>query len=464
MTAILDIACALSPMPPAASRQLALQTLQAVAGGAFADVALDRSLAQSQLGGADRRLVTELVYGCIRRQRSLDALIGQFSQRPAQEQPPELRFLLHLGFYQLRYLSHIPVSAAVNTTVDLAKLAGLGKLAGVVNGVLRAYLRTAELGDPLQLPEDPRRAIALRESCPDWIVDLWGDSLPLAEVEALCQWLNHPPSLDLRVNPLRASRDQVQESLRSVGIESRPLAGLPLGLRLQGSAGAIAQLPGFAEGWWMVQDSSAQLVSQILDPQAGETIIDACAAPGGKTTHLAQLMGDQGTVWAIDPTTSRLKKVQANAQRLGLTSIQIKHADARQVPDFAGVADRVLVDAPCSGLGTLHRHTDARWRQTPEKSRELALLQSQLLEAAAGWLKPGGRLVYATCTLHPQENERVVQDFLSRHPAWQVSPPAVPGFEPGLTAEGFLKLWPHRTDTDGFFVACLTVPASPSAP
>jgi 16S rRNA (cytosine967-C5)-methyltransferase len=447
-------------MLPSASRQLALRTLHVVAGGAFADIAVDRALAQSQLGSADRRLVTELVYGCIRRQRSLDRLIGQFSQRPSQEQPPELRFLLQLGFYQLRYLDHIPASAAVNTTVELAKLAGLGKLAGVINGVLRAYLRAAELGDPLQLPEDPCRAIALRESFPDWIVELWRDVLPLGEVEALCQWLNHPPSLDLRVNPLRASRDQVQESLCSVGIESCPLAGLPLGLRLQGSPGAIAQLPGFAEGWWMVQDSSAQLVSQILDPQAGETIIDACAAPGGKTTHIAQLMGDQGTVWAIDPTASRLKKVQANAQRLGLTSIQIKQADARQVPDFAGVADRVLVDAPCSGLGTLHRHADARWRQTPEKSRELALLQSELLEAAAGWLKPGGRLVYATCTLHPQENERVVQDFLHRRPTWQVNQPTAPAFEAGLTPAGYLKLWPHRTDSDGFFVACLTAPAS----
>jgi 16S rRNA (cytosine967-C5)-methyltransferase len=441
-----------------ASRQLALETLRAVAGGAFADVALDRSLAQSQLGSADRRLATELVYGCIRRQRSLDTLIDQFAQRPAEVQPPELRFLLHLGFYQLRYLNHVPASAAVNTTVDLAKAARLGKLAGVVNGVLRAYLRAAEQGDPLGLPEDPWRAIALRESFPDWIVDLWRDALALPEVEALCCWLNQTPSLDLRVNPLRASREQVQEALRKAGIESRALIGLPQALRLQTAPGAIAQLPGFSEGWWIVQDSSAQLVSQILDPQPGETIIDACSAPGGKTTHIAQLMGDMGTVWAIDPTASRLKKVQANAQRLGLTTIQLKQVDARQLHSVVGLADRILVDAPCSGLGTLHRHADARWRQSPEKSHDLVQLQQALLAAAAVVLKPGGRLVYATCTLHPQENEEVIQGFLRQHPDWQIVRPQPEAFETCLTPEGFLKLWPHRIDADGFFVACLTAP------
>jgi 16S rRNA (cytosine967-C5)-methyltransferase len=210
------------------------------------------------------------------------------------------------------------------------------------------------------------------------------------------------------------------------------------------------------EGEWIVQDSSAQLVGYLLDPQPGETIVDACAAPGGKTLHIAELMQDQGTVWAVDRTASRLKKMQQNIDRLGLHCIQTKTADSRHIPEFVQQCDRVLVDAPCSGLGTLNRHADARWRQTPESVSELTQLQREILQQAATWVKPGGQLVYATCTLHPEENEVIVESFLSHNSHWIIDRPlASSPFEPFTVAPGWIKVLPHQHQMDGFFMVRL---------
>lgn len=452
--------------PSLSARSLAFQALRAVHGGAYADVALDRTLKTATLQGSDRRLATELVYGCVRRQRTLDALIDTFAQKPAAQQPPDLRTLFHLGLYQLRYLDHIPPSAAVNTTVDLAKAHGLKGLAGVVNGLLRQYIRRCaplESGhppaDPLVLPADLQQHLGLLHSYPDWIVDVWRSQLPESELEALAQWFNAPPSLDLRVNPLQSNRDQVQQRLIDQQLSVQPIPHLPQGLRVTGATGAIQALPGFAEGWWMVQDASAQLVTHLLDPQPGETIIDACAAPGGKTAHIAERMENRGVIWALDRTASRLRKLKQNAKRLGLKNIRIQEGDSRDQPQFAHRGDRVLVDAPCSGLGTLHRHADARWRQTPEGIDELAQLQRALLSAAATWVKPHGLLVYSTCTLHPSENEAVIQQFLQAHPRWQIEPPPPSSpAGPHVAPEGWVKIWPHRAQMDGFFMVGLRSP------
>ena len=418
--------------------------------GAFADLALDRHLQRSGLVGADRRLVTELVYGCVRRQRTLDALIDSLAQRPAAQQPPILRTVLQLGLYQLRYLEQIPTAAAVAETVQLAKQLGLGGLSGTVNAILRQYLRRSDERDPLQLPSDPISALAIHQSFPDWMVQLWSDRLGLDEAEFLCHWFNQVPSIDLRINPLRCDRRQVQQALTEAGVRSEPDPLLPQALRLIDAPGPIRQLPGFEEGWWMVQDGSAQLIAHLVDPQPGETVLDVCAAPGGKSTHLAELMGDRGQVIACDRAAKRLRKVQENAERLRLTSVSTKALDARSLQGIQ--ADRILVDAPCSGLGTLHRHADGRWRQTPESVAELAELQAEILEAAANCLKPEGLLVYATCTLHPAENEAVVEQFLHRHPDWQIAPlPTDSPFQAIVEPEGWLRIWPHREDRDGFF-------------
>lgn len=455
------------------ARQLALLTLKRIQKGLFADVALNQVLSTSSLSPSDRGLMTELVYGCVRRQRTLDALINQLGSRPAHQQPPDLRLVLSLGLYQLRYLSQIPDSAVVDTSVQLAKQNRMTGLAGVVNGVLRQYLRLAGQGtnqesldgqgltEVLQIPAEFPQRLGITHSYPDWIVEVWAEQTSWDEVAQLCMWMNQSPHLDLRINPLRTTRESVAAAMQAAGITVEPIPGLPQALRVQKSSGAIASWPGFTEGWWVIQDASAQLVAEFLGPQPGERIADACAAPGGKSTHIAELMQDQGEVWACDRTEKRLRQVAENQQRLGLQSIQIHCGDSRLGEKFSTGCDRVLLDAPCSGLGTLHRHADARWRQTPESVADLVTLQHELLHSTANWVKPGGILLYATCTLHPAENELQIQQFLRDYPDWQIVPP-----QPGTllaefaTAEGWVKIWPHRADMDGFFMAKLVAPGA----
>ena len=441
---------------PIAARQLAFAVLRDIDKGAFADVALDRNIGQFTLSAADRRLATELIYGTVRRQRTLDALIDQLGKRRADQQSAELRRILHIGFYQLRYLDHVPDHAVVDTTVQLAKQRRLGKLSGVVNGMLRQYIRLQSVGDPLQLPDDAASALGILHSYPDWIIEAWQQLVPAEEVASLCEWFNQAPKTDLRVNRLRSTVDQVVAALTDQGLTVMPHSTTPDGVRILGPTGNIRQLPGYDKGWWMVQDSSAQLVSYLVDPQPGETIIDACAAPGGKTTHLAELMGDNGRVLGCDRTSSRLNKIRQNAKRLQLKSIETVMGDSRQHPEFKGIADRVLLDVPCSGLGTLHRHADARWRQTPESIAGLVTLQRELLEAAIDWVKPNGVLVYSTCTLHPDENQTLIQTFLAEHPDWQIQPPDKNSpVCPFVSEQGWSTVWPHQRDMDGFFMVRL---------
>ncbi|MBD2344763.1 16S rRNA (cytosine(967)-C(5))-methyltransferase [Anabaena subtropica] len=439
------------------SRQIAFIALRDVHKGAYTDVALDRVLQKANLADIDRRLVTELLYGSVRRQRTLDFLIDQLAKKKSHQQPTELRTILHLGLYQLRYQERIPASAAVNTTVELAKDNGFAGLTGFVNGLLRQYIRLMETSpDFPELPENPVERLGILYSFPDWIVQVWLEQLGLSETEKLCEWMNQTPSIDLRVNPLRSSVAEVETALKSAGILARHIPNLPQALRLIGNTGPIQKLPGFNDGWWAVQDASAQLVSHLLDPQPGEVIIDACAAPGGKTTHIAELIKDEGKVWAGDRTPSRLRKLKENAQRLNLHSIEAFTGDSRNLPQFYNTADRVLLDAPCSGLGTLHRHADARWRQTPESVQELSILQQELLAHTSKFVKAGGVLVYATCTLHPAENEGVITAFLAENSDWQIEPPSPDSpYSSYTTNQGWLKVWPHNQDMDGFFMVRL---------
>jgi len=447
---------------PRTARQIAFEALRAIDRGAFADVVLNKKFSKSQLSPQDKGLVTELVYGTVRRQRTLDALIGQYGKREASKQPADLRQILQLGFYQLRYLAHVPDHAVVDTTVQLAKAQKLGKLSGVVNGMLRQYIRDTERErleekdqrDPLQLPTNSTERLGVLHSYPDWIIRVWQSMLPEAEVAELCEWFNQSPSTDLRINLRRYSLDEAEAIFAAAGIEAAQVAHVPSALRLQGHNGAVAQLPGYADGWWAVQDSSAQLVAYLLDPQPGETVIDACGAPGGKSLHIAELMGDEGTVLSCDRTASRTKKIQQNIDRLGMKSVRPLMCDSRNQPTFVEQADRVLLDVPCSGLGTLNRHADARWRQTPESVAGLVTLQRELLAQVSTWVKPGGVMVYATCTLHPAENEEQIQWFLSEYEGWEIEkPPSDFGLQ--AAEQGWIKVWPHRQQMDGFFMVKL---------
>jgi 16S rRNA (cytosine967-C5)-methyltransferase len=454
-------------------RQLALFALKDLETGSFADVVIDRLLTKFELSAVDRHLFTELVNGIIRRKRTLDTIIDQLAKQPAHRQPPDLRQLLRLGLYQLRYLDRIPDSAAVNTTVDLAKSNGLAGLTGVVNGILRQYIRLeTERAEVLDLPEDPVSRLGILYSFPDWLVEQWLAELGSIETEQLCQAFNRVPSIDLRLNILKIDPNFLPDAPRSVrlaqqridlidifqtaNIEAIPIPDLPQGLRIVGNAGAISQLPGYQSGSWTIQDSSAQLVAHLLDPQPDEVIIDACAAPGGKTTHIAELMGNTGQVLALDKTASRLKKLQQNLDRLKLDRVKILTGDSCEFSELTNTADRVLLDAPCSGLGTLHRRADARWQKTPAQIQELAQLQAKLLANTATWVKPGGILVYATCTVCSIENEDVILPFLKNHPDWQIELPPIDSPLASLASDpGWIKVWPHRQQMDGFFMVKL---------
>jgi len=338
--------------------------------------------------------------------------------------------------------------------VELAKENGIAKLGGVVNGLLRSYIRLAESDDPLKLPDNAIANLGIKYSFPDWIVATWLEQLPLAEVDQLLAWFNQSPKIDLRVNILKTSVKEVEIAFQEAGISFAPIPNLPQGLRLE-SAGAVTDLPGYQEGWWVIQDSSAQLVSHLLAPQPGETIIDACAAPGGKTTHIAELIGDRGRIIACDRAAKRLNKVRENAARLQLNSIQIEVGDSRNKSEFANIADRVLLDAPCSGLGTLHKRPDIRWRQTSEAIAELAKRQRELLIEVATWVKPKGILVYATCTLNILENEKVIQSFLENNSNWSIQSPSDAIAQNWVTTGGWIKVYPHRHNMDGFFMVGL---------
>ncbi|NJK55953.1 MAG: 16S rRNA (cytosine(967)-C(5))-methyltransferase [Pleurocapsa sp. SU_5_0] len=443
------------------SRSLAFLALQNIyQQKAYTDIALNRVLKSVdktvEISQTDRNFACELVYGTVRRQRTLDSLIDLLGKKKAAQQPPDLRIILHMGLYQLRYLDRIPASAAVNTSVELAKEQGISKLGGVVNGLLRSYIRQAELGDPLQLPTDPIPNLGIKHSFPNWIIETWLEQLPIEEVDQLLAWFNRSPKIDLRVNLLKASLEQVENALKNEGRSVERIPNLPQGLRLE-NAGAITDLPGYKQGWWMIQDASAQLVTHLLDPQPGETIIDACAAPGGKTAHIAELMQDNGRIIACDRATKRLNKVRENAARLQLNSIQIEVGDSREFERFKNIADRVLLDAPCSGLGTLHKRPDLRWRQTSQAVEELFELQKGLIQKTAQWVKPKGVLVYATCTLNVLENEKVIQSFLTNNSNWSVDPhQAINAIAQNwITSEGWIKVYPHRSDMDGFFMVRL---------
>jgi 16S rRNA (cytosine967-C5)-methyltransferase len=416
--------------------------------GAWAEELLPERLQRAALSEPERRLCRELVFGAIKARRFLD-----FALEPLwkQARPPQPRVLtlLRLGAYQLLLLSKVPPHAAVHATVELAKSALTPAQAGFVNALLRELGRR---GAP-SLPDaaaDPAAHLGVRYSFPDWLVRRWLDRYG-DRAAALLDAANEAPPVVARVNRVRATREQARDRLRAAGITAEPLAA-PTALRLTG-AGDPARVPGFAEGWLYFQDESSQWLGHLTDPPADGTCLDLCAAPGGKATHLAELMDGRGRVVATDRHGGRLERVRQNAARLGLAGVEVH---ARLAPGLD--ADRVLVDAPCSGLGTLRRHAEGRWRVLSADLPRLAAAQLALLEQAAVRVRPGGHLVYATCTTEPEENEGVVAAFLERHPEFGLRPgPGSGGLPPAelWDADGMFRTFPGRGDGDGVFAARL---------
>jgi len=422
--------------------------------GCYADQLMDRELSSGRLSGPDRGLFAELVFGVLRRQGTLDHILSGLLTQPLARQEPQVLIFLRLGLYQLLYLDRIPESAAVNESVNLAKQI-LPRASGLVNAVLRNYLRhkdSVTFPDPVAAPA---ASIAARHSHPAWLVKLWFSQIGEAETELLAEASSRQPPLTLRANTLATTREELLEKFAANGITAAPCRFSPFGFTVEGRH-HIPGLPGFREGLFAVQDEASQMAGILLDPQPGERVLDTCAAPGGKATHLAQLMDNRGELLAMDVSGSKLPLIQEAAQRLGITMIRTRMADLLQSGAFpADAFDRVLLDAPCSGLGVIRRNPEAKWRLTPEDVTRLAATQKVMLKNAIRMLRPGGVLLYSTCSTTLEENEAVVGDFLSRHPHCVLENlnEQFPAYRELFTEEGMFRAWPHRHGMDGFFAA-----------
>jgi 16S rRNA (cytosine967-C5)-methyltransferase len=427
--------------------------------GAYADLALHAALRRSRLAPADRALATELVYGTLRWRGRLDFLLSRVLERDFDTLEPLVATLLRLGAYQIVFTRSVPDSAAVDQTVRCARAVGAERATGLVNGVLRRLARIHEKIPLPDLMDDPLGHLTGVLSLPPWIADRWLEIFGAEEAAMLAKASNSVPPITARVNPLRSSRQVLIEELAPRLPDVRPCRLAPRGVVL-GHRGHPAHDPAFLEGRFTIQDEASQLVVAYLEPQPGERILDVCAAPGTKTTAIAEEIGDAGEIVAVDRNVRRLRLVGRDARRLGLTNITTCEHDAMgTLRGFAarGDFDRILVDAPCSGLGTLRRNPDARWRVRPGDPRRLAEIQTAILRNAAATLRPGGILVYSTCTLLPEENEMVVEALLSEARDLRLLPgEAAPEATRSLVgADGYLRCFPHLHDTDGFFAARL---------
>ncbi len=428
---------------------------------AFAGLALEGLFQKHGLDQKERALATELTYGVLRWLLLIDFFLGQVADRPLHKVERRARIALRMGAYQLLMLDRIPARAAVNESVSLAP----AQARGFVNAVLRSL---ADKKDRLEKPdgiEDPVERLCIELSHPGWMVEEWAGQIGLEATRELLRANNRRPGLTLRVNTLRTGRDVLIRTLANEGLDARPGEISPLSVILPEPMPA-PRVPGFEQGLFAVQDQASQLAPMVLDPRPGETILDACAAPGTKSFEIMQLMEGRGRVIAADVHKERLKRMSAEAQRLGIKNVTRVEADASvaveewaALPErFRGIKfDRVLVDAPCTGLGAIRRKPEIKWRRRPGEAKERARLQRAILTEMSKALKPGGVLVYSTCTLTREENEGAVAPLLHSGEFSLEQPAPGERFRTGTRLKGLaehkvLRTWPHLAGTDGFTI------------
>lgn len=449
---------------PQSARELALQVLLKVESEqAYSGLALNAAFGQVELSRADTALATELVYGTIQRLNTIDyTLQSRVKGWPGKVQP-WVKCLLRLSCYQLRWLDRIPAHAVVDEAVRIAKKRGHAGIAGLVNGVLRSLLREGA-DTPLPSNLKPVQRIALQHSHPEWLVERWIAAYGESQTELLCASNNESPHSSARVNRLKLTREQLLAQMTEAGIEAKP-SELSLAGIVARKAGNLAHTVWHAKGELTIQDESSMLVAAALDPRPGMRVLDCCAAPGGKSTHIAELLSNEGIVLANDVHPHKEALIRQQAERLGLNNVQTMAADALELPvRLSGQAyDRVLLDAPCSGLGVIRRKPELKWNKSPAEIADLAQLQLRLLKAAQALVKPGGVLVYSTCTIAEEENEATVRNFLAEHPSFTLDPDwPVADLAPLRDAAvlpqpfaGMVQILPHHFGTDGFFIARL---------
>ena len=406
-------------------------------GGEYTENLLETALASAQLSPADRGLCQEIVYGVVRWQATLDWLIAR--KTGGREQKSALQNLLRLGLYQIFWLDRIPDHAAVHETVELAKQNGYGPQAGFVNAVLRGYLREADETKKL-LDELKISRPALGWSHPEWLVEKWRKNFGDEKTRQLLEWNNTPPKTFARVNTLKTDAGKLVERWREENVEydfsTHDWTGENLAFELK-SHPPLASLKSFRDGWFYLQDPSTLLAPAMLGAQPGETVLDLCAAPGGKTAFIAQMMNNEGKIVANDVSEERLKLIRENCKRLGVTCAAAVLSSTFNLQP--STFDRILVDAPCSNTGVMRRRVDLRWRISSDEILRLKKTQLDLLRLAAAKIKSGGTLIYSTCSLEPEENSEVVKEFLAEHSSFKL--------------ESERQLLPFVDSVDGAFVA-----------
>lgn len=437
------------------AREAALKALYRIdVEEAYSNLILDETLNRINVNEIDKPLITEIVYGVVSRKLSLDYIINKNSKVKSNKISPWIRNILRMGIYQILYLTKIPASAAVNESVKLARKYGHHASAGFVNAILRKVTGLGEGIFETENMNDVKR-ISILHSHPEWVVRRWVGQYGVEFTQDLCRVNNERPKIAIRVNTLIASKEELIEAFNEKGIKVSESKISKNGLIFQ-QGNPINEL--FQKGLYTVQDEAAMLVSEVLDPKPGETVADVCSAPGGKTTHIAQLMENRGKIYAWDIHRHRVELVEKAAKRLGVEIIETRMQDAAQLNEtLIGKCDKVLVDAPCSGLGVIRRKPEIKWTRTEEDLGTLAGLQRKILAAASNYLKNGGRMVYSTCTLNEDENEKVIEEFISKNKNFEIEAVEKKKYDilSNKEASGYLNLYPNIHGTDGFFIAAL---------
>lgn len=447
----------------------ALQTIERTR--AFSDDAFDHITKDLVVSERDRHLAFELVYGVLRHYLTLDWRLDQVSRKPMARLPLTVATTLRVAAYQLLYLDRIPASAAVNEAVQLIRKQPGHNWSGFVNAVLRNLLRqpVPPMPDPAV---DAAQTLSIRYACPLWLVERWRQTFGLTKAEHLCQQSLGIPPLTIRTNSLQCSRSDLLARLQSEGIFAQETTVSPVGLTLD-KCGNPGQITALKDGWCYVEDEAAQLIPLLLDPQPGDRVLDACAAPGGKTTHLAQLMKNQGNIVALDRHQGRLDRLVSNCARLGISIVQPVHCDLSAssgsrltnestTTHHAAPAmlnepfDRILVDAPCSALGILRRHPEGKLIKGLSTIQHARTLQREILNRVCDLLRPGGILVYSACSVEPEETTEIISDYCQEHPEFyqeSVTPWVPPAGQSLITDPGHLCTAFQTLNMDGFF-AC----------
>lgn len=436
-------------MPIDAVRDAAIDVLLRVwEHGAYIDEALDRILRRrTSLGQRGRRFLAQLAYGTVRHRLLCDHVLDGLLHEPASGLPPAILAILRMGVFQALFCDQVTRPALVHTSVELAKKRGHSGTARLVNAVLR---RVPKSLDEVQLPDQvAERAgwLRLRYSMPEWLVKRWMEEFG-PETESLLDACNRPAPTTLRINTTKGTRDEVRRYLHKAEFAAEHLTIVPEELTVQ-DTGALLRSKWFLRGYFTCQDTASMLAAHLMEPQPGEQVLDVCAAPGGKTTHIAQLMRGEGRVLAMDVSPGKLAGIRENLDRLELGFVALVCADGTH-PPLKNEFDRVLVDAPCSGLGTLRRHPDLKWRLAPETIPRLAKLQVALLRAGVALCKNGGLIVYSVCTFSPEETREVVETVLQEGQVRLENGPE--WFQPWRIGTGQYQTLPHRGGLDGFFL------------